>query len=413
MNDLRNLIFFAAKSRNIAKVEELLNGGFNINETDSTGNSLLRMAFKGTDMCKGVNFELIKMLIERGIDVNLKDVHSCDALYDATLHCTYKNGEKALELVVNSGANLNARYEDDKTLIMELCTRGSIFTMKYLIENGADVNLQDRYGNTALHKALENGWYGNVYSNMAQILIKNGANVHIKNKEGRTAIENAYLKDKKRFVEDLITSLFVSKDFDNIDLCTKEYLEVIYKYEIKKVHGDLGKTDINNLKECINNAKYAIEKKMKELEGADEDSIKKVMEIIDKNIEGISDLFKLEKIKDLALAKDYKRMDNCIKEYFNLIDWKVNGKCILYKKDSLDSVNLSIKRLEELKKYLINIKKTIKDSVDLKNEDTKDIAKKDILLINKYIENVNGMYSQYTVNTLLVPIKNIKIDFTK
>ncbi|MCG8568583.1 MAG: ankyrin repeat domain-containing protein, partial [Spirochaetes bacterium] len=48
---------------------------------------------------------------------------------------------------------------------------------KYLIENNADINLQDNQGNTALVYAIERGRH-----NIAMLLLENGADIHLKAK---------------------------------------------------------------------------------------------------------------------------------------------------------------------------------------------------------------------------------------
>ena len=231
MGNLRDEISFAAKQGDTEKVLTLLNSGVSINIKDSLGNSLLKSAFMGTDMYKGVKLGTIRTLISRGIDVNLKNNYGKDALYDAANSYIFKNGNRAFELLLNSGADLNSRYDDDKTILMVLCERGIVNAVKTLVEKGADLNLQDSDGNTALHKSLERGSFGNTYNNISQMLISNGADLSIKNKDGKTALENIFLNGKKEYM-DLIISLAVCKDLKNIDICLTEYCKLVNKYEL-------------------------------------------------------------------------------------------------------------------------------------------------------------------------------------
>ena len=53
--------------------------------------------------------------------------------------------------------------------------------IKILIDQGADINIQDPWGDTPLHRAA---YFGNI--EMVQLLLKKGANKHLKNKKGRT-----------------------------------------------------------------------------------------------------------------------------------------------------------------------------------------------------------------------------------
>jgi ankyrin repeat protein len=51
-----------------------------------------------------------------------------------------------------------------------------------LIERGADVSVQNKYGSTALHLA---SWNGHV--DLARMLIEHGADVSVQNKDRQTA----------------------------------------------------------------------------------------------------------------------------------------------------------------------------------------------------------------------------------
>ena len=73
--------------------------------------------------------------------------------------------------------------------------------IKFLLENGANPNLQDKNGETALHGAA---FFLNVQN--IQTLLNYGADLTIKNNKGLTAIEvvkntNHYLKPTKEDLE--------------------------------------------------------------------------------------------------------------------------------------------------------------------------------------------------------------------
>ncbi len=74
---------------------------------------------------------------------------------------------------------------------------GLIDIAALLIEQGADVDETDHFGNTALHLAL-------AYADLIQLLLENGADVNAKNAMGNTPLHLA-VKDR-RAVETLLAA---------------------------------------------------------------------------------------------------------------------------------------------------------------------------------------------------------------
>ena len=64
-----------------------------------------------------------------------------------------------------------------------------------MLNSGADVNINDREGNTALIYAAEKNLSGNV-----KILLDYGADKSIKNIDGKSAVDAAHSEDVKRLL---------------------------------------------------------------------------------------------------------------------------------------------------------------------------------------------------------------------
>lgn len=89
------------------------------------------------------------------------------------------------------------RENKNKALIVVAGEAKNLDIAESLIQNGADVNAQDKYGNTALYYSVVNAW-----DDMAEYLLENGADVHIKNKATWTPIERArYMNEKTQDTE--------------------------------------------------------------------------------------------------------------------------------------------------------------------------------------------------------------------
>ena len=66
-----------------------------------------------------------------------------------------------------------------------------------LLDNGADVNAQDVYGQTALMNAV-----GDDNIDVAEILMSRGANPTLMNNNGKTAAEQAINMEVKKWLEE-------------------------------------------------------------------------------------------------------------------------------------------------------------------------------------------------------------------
>ena len=75
--------------------------------------------------------------------------------------------------------DINQELFDKNTLLILCVKEGNYFITKFLCEQGAEVNLQNNNGNTALHYAL-----GKQFYTIADILTRHGAREDIKNKNG-------------------------------------------------------------------------------------------------------------------------------------------------------------------------------------------------------------------------------------
>ena len=98
----------------------------------------------------------------------------------------YNEHPRIVKLLLEYGANPNARMNNGQTPIFIASYFGDLKSMKMLIEHGADVNVKDHLGNTPLHKAAEGD-----SPKAAELLLSHGADIHAVDKEGNTPLHIA------------------------------------------------------------------------------------------------------------------------------------------------------------------------------------------------------------------------------
>lgn len=113
------------------------------------------------------------------------------------LNVKNKYGNTALYLAAAHGQGLIVQLLLDKGATINSNTKhstlhravanGHISTVKILLEHGADVNESDEYGYTALHIAISS----DVTKEMVQLLLSSGSDVNIRNNHVKTALDIA------------------------------------------------------------------------------------------------------------------------------------------------------------------------------------------------------------------------------
>ncbi|MBR5161560.1 MAG: ankyrin repeat domain-containing protein [Thermoguttaceae bacterium] len=89
-------------------------------------------------------------------------------------YVVFMNDFERVKLLIEKGADVNARDNRDITPLMAAADNNNLEIVKYLVENGADVNAQDDVEDVALFFAAQNG-----NLEMVQYLIENGADITV------------------------------------------------------------------------------------------------------------------------------------------------------------------------------------------------------------------------------------------
>ena len=127
------------------------------------------------------DFDRVKHLIARGVDVNAKDTARLTALD----YAAFMNHRSVVETLIASGANVNAKDEPYGLTPLHIAAKlGHRSLAELLIANGADIEARADGGVTPLHWAALMG-----LKPLAELLIAKGANVNVKNRVGATPLQ--------------------------------------------------------------------------------------------------------------------------------------------------------------------------------------------------------------------------------
>ena len=148
-----------------AVVERMLNDGVDVNlrEHHSKKDCPFHAAAWSDE-----NYAVVKLLLDRGADVNAENVVIMRPLHIAC----QENAMRVAELLLINGADIDA-VGDCRTAIYQACVDGYVEIVRLLLGRGANVNLEGVYGDPLLVACR----LGNIM--IVQDLINHGANIHI------------------------------------------------------------------------------------------------------------------------------------------------------------------------------------------------------------------------------------------
>lgn len=157
----------------IKAAKRLIASGADVNIRTTRDFTPLHIA-AGTD-----DIEFAKILISKGADINAKIDNGETPLNFATCCSGHKDSTEMIELLLKHGANINSNSKLQSPL-MGACLYSYYNMVKYLVENGADINLTSDSKAPAL-----------LYSDdkrIIEFLVSKGADVNAKDLSGDTLL---------------------------------------------------------------------------------------------------------------------------------------------------------------------------------------------------------------------------------
>jgi ankyrin repeat protein len=176
----------------VAIVKALLRRGVDVNQRRGLGGSTALIESAG---CSRGDSDTLKILLEHGADIHSRSNTAYTALAQA---CAVKDLPK-IKLLINAGSEVKRFRTNNGRSLLHL---GSTFiiseALSLLLERGADINARDDKGRTPLFESTS---YGNV-SDM-RTLIEKGADILAQDFNGRTLLhaaenENEYTDTHKK-----------------------------------------------------------------------------------------------------------------------------------------------------------------------------------------------------------------------
>ena len=158
----------AVKSGDNAKVKMLLDAGYDPNHQLDSMAPMTPIFF-------APNKQIAKLLLKAGADLNVKDLDGRTALF-------HIKDRDTLKYIIEQGADVNNVDAATGETLLHSVDDGEI--ARLLLEKGADVNARESYGHTPLHTKI-------ITADVSQVLIDYGADLNAINDAKSTPLDTA------------------------------------------------------------------------------------------------------------------------------------------------------------------------------------------------------------------------------
>ena len=124
---------------------------------------------------------VVRFLLEKGVQIEAKGAHGSTALHQAAEN----NQETEISILLQKGANIEALMDGDETPLLCAVEKGSEAAVFILLENGAQANATLKDGFSALWLAADGS-----HEEIVKLLIEGGASVDVLHAAAKRGTEN-------------------------------------------------------------------------------------------------------------------------------------------------------------------------------------------------------------------------------
>jgi len=209
------LLLNAVKSKNIDLVKELLDKGANIEVKNEKGQTPLFIAtrYSGTESSN----EIVKLLLDRGANIEAKTYNENTPLAMSVINTRSESNIETVKLLLKYGADINSKNNKTELTPLMLAVSESnadsdLETVKILLDYGADINAKSIDGWTPLLLAVK---YSDSYSNLetVKLLLERGADPFIKIGDYKIS-DNCPTNECKDLISKYIWKRLYERDMD-------------------------------------------------------------------------------------------------------------------------------------------------------------------------------------------------------
>lgn len=188
MNDIFKL---SKESKNEEIKQIISNSKFDFDTRDELGNTILHQAIISRED------ELADFILtfSKSSILNTQNLKG-----ETSLHVAIIRSHRVVKSLVKAGANVNIKNNKGETALFYATRLEDSTIMELLIDNGADIDATTNYGVTALHEAANECFE----TTEAELLISKGADVNIKTNNGDTPVHFAACMGRTNMIQILL-----------------------------------------------------------------------------------------------------------------------------------------------------------------------------------------------------------------